>query len=310
MKQLRGGYSEKIKQLRESLMNFAALIELELDFSQEDVEFADRSQLRILIEYIVQVVNSLLESFSLGNAIKNGIPVTIVGKPNAGKSTLLNTLLKEERAIVSEIEGTTRDTIEDELVIDGISFRFIDTAGLRQTTDTIENLGIDRSYAKMREADVILYLFDARSSTIEEVQNEIRAIQSAAGESKQIIPIGNKVDELNDGTWEERFSHLKDAIPLSAKLGTGIEQLQSRLIEYVSRERVSETLVTNARHAQALKNASISLNSVLRGLDLRIPGDLLSSDIRDALNSLAEITGEVSSDEVLGIIFGKFCIGK
>jgi tRNA modification GTPase len=310
MKQLRGGYSEKIKQLRESLMNFAALIELELDFSQEDVEFADRSQLRILIEYIVQVVNSLLESFSLGNAIKNGIPVTIVGKPNAGKSTLLNTLLKEERAIVSEIEGTTRDTIEDELVIDGISFRFIDTAGLRQTTDTIENLGIDRSYAKMREADVILYLFDARSSTIEEVQNEIRAIQSAAGESKQIIPIGNKVDELNDGTWEERFSHLKDAIPLSAKLGTGIEQLQSRLIEYVSRERVSETLVTNARHAQALKNASISLNSVLRGLDLRIPGDLLSSDIRDALNSLAEITGEVSSDEVLGVIFGKFCIGK
>jgi tRNA modification GTPase len=310
MKQLRGGYSEKIKQLRESLMNFAALIELELDFSQEDVEFADRSQLRILIEYIVQVVNSLLESFSLGNAIKNGIPVTIVGKPNAGKSTLLNTLLKEERAIVSEIEGTTRDTIEDELVIDGISFRFIDTAGLRQTTDTIENLGIDRSYAKMREADVILYLFDARSSTIEEVQNEIRAIQSAAGESKQIIPIGNKVDELNDGTWEERFSHLKDAIPLSAKLGTGIEQLQSRLIEYVSRERVSETLVTNARHAQALKNASISLNSVLRGLDLRIPGDLLSSDIRDALNSLAEITGEISSDEVLGIIFGKFCIGK
>jgi tRNA modification GTPase len=310
MKQLRGGYSEKIKQLRESLMNFAALIELELDFSQEDVEFADRSQLRILIEYIVQVVNALLESFSLGNAIKNGIPVTIVGKPNAGKSTLLNTLLKEERAIVSEIEGTTRDTIEDELVIDGISFRFIDTAGLRQTTDTIENLGIDRSYAKMREADVILYLFDARSSTIEEVQNEIRAIQSAAGESKQIIPIGNKVDELNDGTWEERFSHLKDAIPLSAKLGTGIEQLQSRLIEYVSRERVSETLVTNARHAQALKNASISLNSVLRGLDLRIPGDLLSSDIRDALNSLAEITGEVSSDEVLGVIFGKFCIGK
>jgi tRNA modification GTPase len=310
MKQLRGGYSEKIKQLRESLMNFAALIELELDFSQEDVEFADRSQLRILIEYIVQVVNALLESFSLGNAIKNGIPVTIVGKPNAGKSTLLNTLLKEERAIVSEIEGTTRDTIEDELVIDGISFRFIDTAGLRQTTDTIENLGIDRSYAKMREADVILYLFDARSSTIEEVQNEIRAIQSAAGESKQIIPIGNKVDELNDGTWEERFSHLKDAIPLSAKLGTGIEQLQSRLIEYVSRERVSETLVTNARHAQALKNASISLNSVLRGLDLRIPGDLLSSDIRDALNSLAEITGEISSDEVLGVIFGKFCIGK
>lgn len=310
MKQLRGGYSEKIRQLRESLMNFAALIELELDFSQEDVEFADRSQLRILIEHIVQVVNALLESFSLGNAIKNGIPVTIVGKPNAGKSTLLNALLKEERAIVSEIEGTTRDTIEDELVIDGISFRFIDTAGLRQTTDTIENLGIDRSYAKMREADVILYLFDARSANLEEVQNEMNAIKSAAGDGKQLIPIGNKIDELNAGIWEKQFNLLKDAIPLSAKNGTGIEQLQTRLIDYVSRERVSETLVTNARHAQALKSAAISLNSVLRGLDLRIPGDLLSSDIRDALNSLAEITGEVSSDEVLGVIFGKFCIGK
>ena len=310
MKQLRGGYSEKIRQLRESLMNFAALIELELDFSTEDVEFADRSQLQILVKHIVQVVDALLDSFAMGNAIKNGIPVTIVGKPNAGKSTLLNTLLKEDRAIVSDIAGTTRDTIEDELVIDGLAFRFIDTAGLRSTSDTIENLGIDRSYAKMREADVVLYLFDARTATSNEVKSELEAIQSAAGEGKLIIPVGNKVDELVSGDYSSRFQSLNDAIPLSAKTGIGIEALQTRLVDFVNQGRVTETLVTNARHAQALRKASVSLNAVLHGLELRIPGDLLASDIRDALNSLAEITGEVSSDEVLGVIFGKFCIGK
>ena len=310
LKQLRGGYSEQIKQLRERLMNFAALIELELDFSTEDVEFADRTQLKTLINYILEVIHKLLESFSLGNAIKSGIPVTIAGKPNSGKSTLLNTLLREDRAIVSDIEGTTRDTIEDEIVLKGYSFRFIDTAGLRATTDTIEHLGIERSYAKIKEADVVLYLFDARNDSPEEVNAQIKTLQELMSSDKLLIPLGNKTDELKANTWVEKYGAIKGSIPISAKTGEGINLLEDALLKHVESLRQSDTLVTNARHADALRKASDSLNAVLKGLDLHIPGDLLSSDIRNALDALSEITGEVTSDEVLGVIFGKFCIGK
>lgn len=310
LKQLRGGYSEQIKQLRERLMNFAALIELELDFSTEDVEFADRTQLKTLINYILEVIYKLLESFSLGNAIKSGIPVTIAGKPNSGKSTLLNTLLQEDRAIVSDIEGTTRDTIEDEIVLKGYSFRFIDTAGLRATTDSIEHLGIERSYAKIKEADVVLYLFDARNDSPEEVNAQIKTLHELMPSDKLLIPLGNKTDELKANTWEEKYGAIKGSIPISAKTGEGINLLEDALLKHVESLRQSDTLVTNARHADALQKASDSLNAVLKGLDLHIPGDLLSSDIRNALDALSEITGEVTSDEVLGVIFGKFCIGK
>ncbi|MEX1189680.1 MAG: tRNA uridine-5-carboxymethylaminomethyl(34) synthesis GTPase MnmE [Bacteroidia bacterium] len=310
LKQLRGGYSEKIKQLRNSLMNFAALIELELDFSTEDVEFADRTQLKVLVDHICLVIQNLLSSFSLGNAIKTGIPVTIAGKPNSGKSTLLNTLLQEDRAIVSEIAGTTRDTIEDEIVLKGYSFRFIDTAGLRATTDTIEHLGIERSYAKIKEADIVLYLFDARNDSPEEVRSQIKAIADIISEDKLLIPLGNKTDEISEEFWIEKYAGINSAIPISAKTGKGINLIEEALINHVQSLRQSDTLVTNARHAEALRKADISLKTVLQGLDHHIPGDLLSSDIRNALDSLSEITGEVTSDEVLGVIFGKFCIGK
>lgn len=310
LKQLRGGYSEQIKQLRERLMNFAALIELELDFSTEDVEFADRTQLKVLVNHIQEVIRKLLDSFSLGNAIKTGIPVTIAGKPNSGKSTLLNTLLQEDRAIVSDIEGTTRDTIEDEIVLKGYSFRFIDTAGLRATTDTIEHLGIERSYAKIKEADVVLYLFDARNDSPEEVNAQIKTLQELMPSDKLLIPLGNKTDELSEDVWQGKYSGVKSALPISAKTGKGINLLEDALINHVQTLRQSDTLVTNARHANALSKASESLDKVLKGLALHIPGDLLSADIRDALDALSEITGEVTSDEVLGVIFGKFCIGK
>ncbi len=310
LKQLRGGYSEKIKELRSSLMNFAALIELELDFSTEDVEFADRTQLKVLVDYIQEVIRKLLDSFSLGNAIKTGIPVTIAGKPNSGKSTLLNTLLQEDRAIVSDIEGTTRDTIEDEIVLKGYSFRFIDTAGLRATTDTIEHLGIERSYAKIKEADIVLYLFDARKDSPDEVNDQVKALEALMPSDKLLIPLGNKTDELNEDAWQVKYSGVKSAIPISAKTGKGITLLEDALLNHVQSLRQSDTLVTNARHADALSKASESLDKVLKGLALHIPGDLLSADIRDALDALSEITGEVTSDEVLGVIFGKFCIGK
>lgn len=310
LKQLRGGYSEKIRELRNNLMNFAALIELELDFSTEDVEFADRTQLRLLIEHIHEVIQKLLDSFSLGNAIKTGIPVTIAGKPNAGKSTLLNALLNEDRAIVSEIEGTTRDTIEDEIVIQGFGFRFIDTAGLRATIDTIEHLGIERSYSKIREADVVLYLFDARNSEPSDVLSELKALQEAAGEHTYIIPLGNKQDEASESVIQKKYQAIEHVQFISAKEGTGLSHLCDTLVDHVRARQTGDTLVTNARHADALQQAKDSLSAVLQGLALHIPGDLLAADIRAALESLSEITGEVTNDEILGVIFGKFCIGK
>jgi len=310
MKQLRGGYSAKIRELRNSLMNFMALIELELDFSTEDVEFADRNHLRTLISQISKVIEGLLQSFALGNAIKTGIPVTIAGKPNAGKSTLLNALMREEKAIVSDIAGTTRDSIEDELVIEGYAFRLIDTAGLRQTADTIENLGIERSYLKIKEADIILYLFDTSGTKMQELEQELSALRAEANSESIIVAVGNKCDLPAAAGYEQTFANIDHFVALSAKEGSGIQDLENKLVELVKNRRNSDTLVTNARHAEALRKSLGNLNSVLTGMELHIPGDLLASDLREALSALSEITGEVSNEEVLGVIFGKFCIGK
>jgi tRNA modification GTPase len=291
-------------------MNFMALIELELDFSTEDVEFADRDHLRSLVLQISRVIEALLQSFALGNAIKTGIPVTIAGKPNAGKSTLLNALMREERAIVSDIEGTTRDSIEDELVIDGYAFRLIDTAGLRETADTIETLGIERSYLKIKEADIILYLFDASGTQMHDLEQELSALRAEANPESIIVAVGNKCDLPAAAGYEQKFGGLDHFVALSAMQGTGIGDLENKLVELVKNRRNSDTLVTNARHAEALRKSLNNLTSVLKGMDLHIPGDLLAADLREALSALSEITGEVSNDEVLGVIFGKFCIGK
>lgn len=311
LKQLRGGYSDQIKQLRDQLMNFAALIELELDFSGEDVEFADRSMLSTLVNHTLTVINKLHSSFALGNALKNGIPVTIAGRPNAGKSTLLNALLNEERAIVSHIPGTTRDTVEDVLVIEGISFRFIDTAGLRDSTDEIESIGIERSYAKIAEAEIILYLFDTLQLFQSEVESDIRALKEKTGSDKLIIPVGNKTDQLHKKP-QEQFEDLIDVQWISAKEKLGIEELKTRLLKHINLgfTNKDETIVTNARHADALHKAAINLEAVQKGLASHVTSDFLAMDIRAALNALSEITGDVTNEDLLAVIFGKFCIGK
>jgi tRNA modification GTPase len=308
--QLRGGYSEEIRKLRDGLMNFAALIELELDFSTEDVEFADRAQLKTLINHILSVTTTLHESFKWGNALKNGIPVAIIGKPNAGKSTLLNALLNEDRAIVSEIPGTTRDAIEDVLVLEGTAFRFIDTAGLRETNDEIESIGIERTYARIREAEIILYLFDLNSSNATDITAELEQLRNLIKADGLLIPVGNKADKLP--SYSELFERIENTVYISALTHNGLPELKKRLQDWVNKktEGRSSHVVTNARHAEALAQAAVNLKNVLHGLELRIPGDLLAIDIRSALEGLAQITGEVSSDQLLGHIFGSFCIGK
>jgi tRNA modification GTPase len=309
--QLRGGYSDEIKKLRTELMTFAALIELELDFSTEDVEFADRSQLKTLIQQLIENIKILRNGFSLGNVIKSGIPIAIVGKPNAGKSTLLNTLLKEEKAIVSSIAGTTRDTIEDVLVIDGTAFRFIDTAGLRDTQDEVEKIGIERSYLKIRQASIILYLFDANEMNLEELNKEINKIKLNAEKEIVIIPVANKIDISKENELNE-YLKIENLIRISAKNNQGIDELKKVFTRWIISEKIksSEVLVSNARHAHSLEKAELSLETVINGLEILIPSDLLATDIRAAIEALSEITGEVTNDELLGIIFGKFCIGK
>jgi tRNA modification GTPase len=309
--QLRGGYSDEIKKLRAELMTFAALIELELDFSTEDVEFADRTQLKTLIDQLIINIKLLRTGFTLGNVIKSGIPVAIVGKPNAGKSTLLNALLKEEKAIVSSIAGTTRDAIEDVLVIDGTAFRFIDTAGLRETQDEVEKIGIERSYLKMQQASIILYLFDANEMNSEDVKNEIYTIKASSKTDQVVIPVANKTDITSEIKLNE-FASIDNLINLSAKNNEGIEILKNAFTNWIISERIksSDMLVSNARHAHSLEKAEVSLVTVIDGLQNQIPSDLLATDIRAATEALSEITGEVTNDELLGIIFGKFCIGK
>ena len=313
MQQMRGGFSSEISKLRDELMNFASLIELELDFAEEDVEFADRTQLKELIGRILFVLKRLIDSFAVGNVIKNGIPVAIVGEPNVGKSTLLNALLNEERAIVSAIAGTTRDTIEDEISIGGIGFRFIDTAGIRETKDVVESIGIKKTFEKIEQAQVVIYLFDAELSkdNLESVSIEISKIKNKHPQ-KPLLIIANKIDTLSDSDLSKINTVIPNVKLLSAKTGFGVEQLNSSLLNLVNTGalRNNETIVTNTRHYDALLKAQGAIQKVSYGLDSGLSGDLMSIDIRDALYHFGEITGEITTDDLLGNIFANFCIGK
>lgn len=311
MQQMRGGFSSKIKTLRENLVNFASLIELELDFSEEDVEFADRSDLKNLVLTIQRIVQKLIDSFELGNVIKNGIPVAIVGKPNAGKSTLLNALLEEERAIVSEIPGTTRDTIEDEITIDGVLFRFIDTAGIRETNDVIESIGVTKTYEKIRQSAIVIYLFDVHEVTPRELTIILDDVQRHLHGS-QLLVVGNKMDTENEEYLRKEFHAFPDVLFISAKERLYIDDLKKRLIHLFDNRavNVTETIVTNTRHVEALRNTNKAVIKIIEGLNSGLPGDLLAIDIRAALHHLGEITGEVTTDDLLENIFSKFCIGK
>ncbi len=326
IQQMRGGFSSEIKKLREELLNFASLIELELDFAEEDVEFANRDEFQKLISRITQVLKRLIDSFATGNVLKNGIPVAIVGEPNVGKSTLLNALLNEERAIVSDIAGTTRDTIEDEIIIGGIGFRFIDTAGIRETTDTIEGLGIQKTFQKIEQAQVVIYLFDAEKFQVSgsKFQLEIETIKNKYP-LKNLVIVANKVDKLSEEETKQLNVALgssnvsnKDSVGrssyilLSAKSGQGVEELQNKLLDFVNTGalRNNETIVTNSRHYDALLKSLEEIIKVQEGIDSELSGDLLAIDLRQALYHLGEITGSVSNDELLGNIFANFCIGK
>ncbi|MBP9794179.1 MAG: tRNA uridine-5-carboxymethylaminomethyl(34) synthesis GTPase MnmE [Flavobacterium sp.] len=319
MNQMRGGFSNEIAKLREELLNFASLIELELDFAEEDVEFADRSQFNELLNRIEFVLKRLIDSFAVGNVIKNGIPVAIVGEPNVGKSTLLNALLNEERAIVSDIAGTTRDTIEDELVIDGIGFRFIDTAGIRETKDVVESIGIQKTFEKIEQAQVVLYLIDSLQLIIDNentVKVEIEKIKNQFP-LKPLIVVCNKVDKLNAeqrAQFDKQLSiiNYQFLIEISAKQKTGIESLKNTLLSFVNTGalRNNETIVTNTRHYDSLLKALEEIQKVKYGMQTHLPSDLMAIDIKQALYYFGEITGQVSNDELLGNIFANFCIGK
>ncbi|MDO5980837.1 tRNA uridine-5-carboxymethylaminomethyl(34) synthesis GTPase MnmE [Flavivirga spongiicola] len=317
MQQMRGGFSSEIAKLREELLNFASLIELELDFAEEDVEFADRTQFKDLVERITFVLKRLIDSFAVGNVIKNGIPVAIVGEPNVGKSTLLNALLNEERAIVSEIAGTTRDTIEDEISIGGIGFRFIDTAGIRDTKDVVESIGIKKTFEKIEQAQVVVYLFDAsESGDFDTIQLEIEKIKNKYPQ-KAILIIANKVDKLSKDKMNELDVTLSAVershyVLLSAKQRVGVEELKNKLLSFVNTGalRNNDTIVTNSRHYDSLLKAFEEIDKVKSGLESGLSGDLLAIDIRQALFYFGEITGEITNDDLLGNIFANFCIGK
>ncbi len=314
IQQMRGGIANELKDLRVQLLDFAALIELELDFSGEDVEFADRTKFKELVAKITSVLKRLIDSFSFGNAMKNGIPVAIIGEPNVGKSTLLNTLLNEEKAIVSDIAGTTRDAIEDEIIIDGVAFRFIDTAGIRETEDVVESIGIKKAYEKAENAQLIIFLIDSNKYAYarEEFLEEIETIKTRFP-NKRLLVIANKIDTLSCHDSSILQSEIENLILLSAKNKTGIEELKNELTTLVNIGALSnnETIVTNSRHFEALNNALIAITSVQEGIDLEIGTDLFSIDIRECLRHLGNITGEYDVDkDILGHIFGNFCIGK
>ena len=349
MNQLRGGYSAELRSIREELLQLAALMELELDFSEEEVEFADRTILLGLVNRAIERCEKLSDSFRLGNAIKNGVPVAIVGAPNSGKSTLLNALLRDERAIVSDIPGTTRDTIEECCVIDGVLFRFIDTAGIRDASDEIEKLGIERAFAKIREAEVVLGVLDCscRPSDKDDIENYLQGDSESARtveessysevlanakmiiekvdlKSQKLILLCNKIDAIEgDLSINKNVISINNIVSsidnkglnlntvnISAKSGLGLEDLRKTLANLCNISTASDNLVTNARHAQALKESAESLREVEKGLGQLLPTDLVAEDLRAALRTLGTITGEISTDEVLGEIFGKFCIGK
>lgn len=314
MNQMRGGFSKKLTELRTDLLNFVSLIELELDFSEEDVEFADRNNLKDAAGKIEKVIKSLSDSFALGNVVKTGIPVAIVGETNTGKSTLLNLLLREEKAIVSDIHGTTRDFIEDTINIDGLVFRLIDTAGIRETNDTIENLGIERTFHKLEQANIVLWVVDAETDDEHTLSLSKKILPMVKG--KKLILVFNKVDIIPAVRKEHKEQILLDEIPdrifISAKYYQGTDELQQMLVEAANIPEFGEqdVVVTNARHYEALQNAYKAILRVIDGLDNDLPTDLLAQDIRECMHYLGEITGQISTDEILGNIFSKFCIGK
>lgn len=306
MNQLRGGFSKELQSLRSKLLDITSLIELELDFSEEDVEFADRTQLKSLLDEAQSHITKLIASFRMGNAIKNGIPVAIVGETNTGKSTLLNALLNEDRAIVSDIAGTTRDTIEEVMDLDGILFRFIDTAGIRDTDETIEKIGIERTFRKINEADIVLGMIDATQDD-QAILAAIQYIKDTVDLNRQALLL-----LLNKTDLRRCECASNDLIAISAKTGEGLDRLRSALVEIGKKLMGTQdtVMVTNVRHFEALKHAGDSLRAVQNGLDDGIPTDLVAQDLREALYYLGSITGEITTDEVLGSIFGRFCIGK
>ena len=320
MQQMRGGFSSEIKNLREKLLHFISLIELELDFSEEDVEFADRTQLKELLEDIDQLISKLLNSFELGNAIKNGFPVAITGNTNVGKSTLLNRLLNEEKAIVTEIAGTTRDVIEDIINIQGIEFRFIDTAGIRDTREKIEAIGIERTFAQIDKAQIVLLLVDATQSTETVVETIKKVEERIKGTSKKLLILLNKIDQVSteDEVVEtekaiRKVIHTEDELlRISAQNGTNIDKLTSTLLNSVNYSPLdqNEIMVTNVRHYEALKHAYDALQRAREGMESGLSSDLFVMDVRQVIHYLGEITGEITTDEVLGNIFKNFCIGK
>jgi len=310
MNQMRGGFSNELKTLREELVHFASLIELELDFSEEDVEFANRPQLLSLLDMIQKKIVTLCESFRLGNVLKNGVSAVIAGRPNAGKSTLLNALLNEERAIVSEMPGTTRDTIEETLIINGIAFRLTDTAGIREALDSIEKQGVERTMQKIEQASIVIYLFDADEFSPDVVSEDLLKLKK--GNDIPILPVANKIDISEELEYINKFNRIEGLSLISAKNGHGIAELKKRLYNTVLHGRnVNEgVILSNARHYEALQATHINLLAAQKGIETKLSGELVASDIRSALNHLGEITGEVTTDDLLGNIFGKFCIGK
>lgn len=314
MHQMRGGFSKKIDEVRQELIQFTALIELELDFAEEDVEFADREDLKALVDKILAMLKYLLNSFQQGNAIKNGLPVAIIGKPNVGKSTLLNALLNEEKAIVSDIAGTTRDSIEDTVNISGITFRFIDTAGIRSTEDVVENIGIERTYQMVEKSSLVMYLADAKTDEYASVKEELADLKSKYGEQdRQFLFLVNKVDAPEAKNFVESLEDVKEAICISALKKEGMEVLLEKLekIALDLQRGSQDTIVSSLRHQEALKQAEEALKRVEEGLADNITGDFLAMDIRQALHYLGEITGSIEIDrDILGTIFSQFCIGK
>ena len=314
LNQMRGGFSNKLVELRTDLLNFASLIELELDFSEEDVEFANRDNLKKLAHHIYEVIEKLADSFSLGNVVKTGIPVAIIGETNAGKSTLLNLLLREEKAIVSDIHGTTRDVIEDTINIDGLIFRLIDTAGIRDTDDVVESLGIERTFKKLEQANIVLWVIDAETEDERTIALSQKILPLTEG--KKLILVFNKVDIIPAARKEHKEQLLSDLIPdrifISAKYHQGTENLQDILVEAANIPEFGEqdVIVTNMRHYEALKNALAAITRVSDGMESGLSSDFLAQDIRECMHYLGEITGQISTDEILGNIFSKFCIGK
>ena len=320
LNQLRGGYSAELRGLRQQLLELSLLLELELDFSEEDVEFADRSRLRALLDVAYTHCRQLADSFRVGNAIRSGVPVAIVGAPNSGKSTLLNALLRDDRAIVSDIPGTTRDTVEETCVVDGILFRFIDTAGIRAATDEVERLGIERTFRKISEAEILLGVVDITEPEAAALKAVEAMLERADLAHQKLLILANKCDKTGVNknvnainnfvlSTDSKMNNV-ELLEISAKTGFGLDQVRSYLSSHAGIASASGTLVTNARHAAALRAAADSLRAVSDGLDRGLPSDLLAEDLRDALSSLGTITGAITTDEILGEIFSKFCIGK